>query len=101
MAQDPIRREIIKAFGLLDAPPELLDTVTEAARKQLSRAATELGANRDLVYILDCWADESLPDHEVLARLQAWNRSAAERALHDVREGRTPLKPPAKNLPGE
>jgi hypothetical protein len=79
MAQDPIRREIIKAFGLLDAPPELLDTVTEAARKQLSRAATELGANRDLVYILDCWADESLPDHEVLARLEAASQKPSGR----------------------
>jgi hypothetical protein len=38
-----IRSEIVKAFGWLDAPPELLDTVTEAAKKQLSRAATEIG----------------------------------------------------------
>jgi hypothetical protein len=94
-----IRSEIVKAFGWLDAPPELLDTVTEAAKKQLSRAATEIGCDRDLTYILDSWADETKSEHDVLASLQAWNRSAAERALHDVQQGRAPLKAPAKSFP--
>ena len=98
-AEEAIRREIIKAFGWLDAPPELLDTVSDASRKELSRAATEIGCDRDLTYILDAWADETNSEHEVLASLQAWNRSAAERALHDVWLGREPLKPPAKSIP--
>jgi hypothetical protein len=101
VAEDSIRREVIKAFGWLDASPEILDTVIDASKKDLSRAATELGADRDLTYILDGWADETLPDHEVLAVLQAWNRSAAERALHDVQQGRAPLKPPAKRVEGD
>ena len=98
-AEEAIRREIIKAFGWIDARPELLDRVTEASRKELSRAATEAGADRNLVYILDSWADETLPDHEVLARLEAWNRTAAEDALHEMRDGRVPLKPAAKSRP--
>ena len=100
-AEEAIRREIIKVFGWLDARPEILDRVSEASRKELSRSATVTGADRELVYILDCWADETLPDHEVLARLEAWNCSAAEQALHDVQQGRAPLKPAAKSLPGE
>ena len=81
MAGDPIWREIITAFGWLDVPPELLARVTEASRKELSGAATELGDDRHLIYILDSWADETRPEHEVLARLQKWNRSAGERPM--------------------
>jgi len=96
--EQPIRREIIKAFGWIDARP-LLDRVTEASRKELSRAATQAGADRNLVYILDSWADESLAAHEVLARLEAWNRTAAEDALHEMRHGRVRLKAAAKSRP--
>ena len=95
---DPIRREIIKTLGWLDAPPELLDAVPHASKKELTRAATDLGVAPGLAYILDGWADETLDDHEVLAILQAWNRSLAERAMHDVQQGRAPVKPPAHSL---